>query len=250
LGQIISSRFRHFSVILFVSYQEICKKIEKEEFFCQADANIALEKLLKIKTKYYRIEAETREAPKYYRGRPKKDGEKKIREMRFGISVQIAENQDTIEKLREEAGCFVLLTNVPKNGKGCYSSREILRAYKDQYGIEQNFGFLKDPAIVNGIFLKKPERIEVLGLIFLLSLLIWRLIEHSMRRYIKEMDEDLPGWKKRRTKRPTSFMLVTKFFGVMVVKIGENRRLSKPLNSQQKEYLSAMEVEEEVFFKT
>ena len=48
----------------------------------------------------------------------------------------------------------------------------ILRTYKEQYGIEKNFGFLKDDQIVNALFLKRPERIEALGLI----LLIWRLL--------------------------------------------------------------------------
>ena len=62
-----------------------------------------------------------------------------------------------------------------------YDANEILKAYKDQYGIEQNFSFLKDPVIVNSIFLKSPQRIEVLGLVLLLSLLIWRLIERQMR---------------------------------------------------------------------
>jgi hypothetical protein len=32
-------------------------------------------------------------------------------------------------------------------------------------GIEKNFSFLKDPVIVNSLFLKKAERIEVLGLV-------------------------------------------------------------------------------------
>ena len=45
---------------------------------------------------------------------------------------------------------------------------------------QKNFSFLKDPVIVNSIFLKKAERIEVLGLVLLISLLIWRLMECSM----------------------------------------------------------------------
>jgi len=43
--------------------------------------------------------------------------------------------------------------------------------------IEKNFSFLKDDQIVNALFLKRPERIEALGLILLISLLLWRLIE-------------------------------------------------------------------------
>jgi transposase len=42
--------------------------------------------------------------------------------------------------------------------------------------IERNFGFLKDPLIANDMFLKKHHRIEALGLIFILALLLWRLM--------------------------------------------------------------------------
>ena len=79
-----------------------------------------------------------------------------------------------VSTFREEAGCFVLISNVPKvteDKKKRYDSKAILETYKDQYGIEQDFGFLKDPVIVNSVFLKKPRRIEVLGLILLTSLL-------------------------------------------------------------------------------
>ena len=104
--------------------------------------------------------------------------------------------------------------------------------------------------IVNGIFLKKAERIEVLGLVLLLSLLLWRLIEYSMRQYVEKTNNDLPGWEKRRTQRPTSFMLLTKFSGVIIVKIGNHRQLNKPLSTQQKEYLAALGLKEDIFLKS
>jgi hypothetical protein len=97
------------------------------------------------------------------------------------------------------------------------------------------------------MFLKKPEQIDVFGLVLLISLLIWRLIERSMRQYIKNGERDLPGWKRRRTTRPTTFMLMTKFQKVMIVKIGFERRLGKPFKPQQLEYLSALEVNPDAF---
>ncbi|MCP4409052.1 MAG: hypothetical protein GY807_15105 [Gammaproteobacteria bacterium] len=74
------------------------------------------------------------------------------------------------------AWCFVLLSNIPAEGEQGYSPEVILRTYKDQHAIERNFGFLKDDRIVNALFLKLAERIEALGLILLISLLIWRLM--------------------------------------------------------------------------
>jgi hypothetical protein len=43
----------------------------------------------------------------------------------------------------------------------------VLRASKEQHGREQNYGFFKDPLIVNRLFPQTPERIEALGLVLL-----------------------------------------------------------------------------------
>ncbi|KPA13549.1 hypothetical protein MHK_006266 [Candidatus Magnetomorum sp. HK-1] len=106
---------------------------------------------------------------------------------------------------------------------------------------------MKDPAIINGIFLKKVERIEVLGLILLLALLIWRLMERELRLYVKETGEELPGWNKGQTKRPTSFMLLTKFSRILVINCGGKRRLNRPLTEEQKKYLRALKIREDIF---
>jgi transposase len=81
-------------------------------------------------------------------------------------------------------------------GELAHSARDILTGYKDQHGTEQNYGFLKDPVIVNSLFLKKPERIEALGLILLLALLIWRLMERAMRTHVDTTSTPLTGWDK------------------------------------------------------
>lgn len=230
----------------YKSLKSGCKKVAKEEFFCCDDAQRAANQLQKTKSKYYAINTEVKEVPKYKKGRPK-NGIKEISEMHYRVSYEIEEIEESVEKFKKEAGCFVLISNVPKEGEDSYTPYLILKAYKDQYGIEQNFGFLKDPAIVNGIFLEKPERIEILGLILLLSLLIWRLIEHSLRQHVKNTGDDLPGWERRRTERPTTFMMVAKFSGVMIIKIGKKRILNKHLTQEQKEYLVALGLSEKIF---
>ena len=120
--------------------------------------------------------------------------------------------------------------------------KKILRTYKDQYGIENNFGFLKDDQIVNAIFLKLPERIEALGLILLISLLVWRLVEHVMRTELEEADTTLAGWDNKPTKRPTSYMVRWKFCGIIVLRIGEERQLARPLSETQEAFLKALKV--------
>ena len=87
-------------------------------------------------------------------------------------------------RLEEEAGCFVLLTNVPTAGALAHSASDILTGYKDQHGTEQHDSFLQDPVMVKSLCLKKPERLEALGLIVLLALLLWRLMERAMRTHV------------------------------------------------------------------
>ncbi len=71
---------------------------------------------------------------------------------------------------------FVLLTHVRGEEQGGHSAETTLRTYKEQHGIEKNFGLLKDNPIVNALFLKRFERIETLGLILLIALVVGRLI--------------------------------------------------------------------------
>jgi len=224
------------------------KKACKIDYACHADAEAAATRIANTKATYYRIKAEVEERPKYKRGRPK-GGVKEVAEMRYGISAIMTENEAAVATLREEAGCFVLITNVPgpQEQEGGYDSRAILHAYKEQHGMERNFGVLKDPVIVNSLFLETPERIEALGLILLTALLIWRLMERTMRQSVEESDEPVAGWDRKPTRRPTSFMMTTKFSGVMVIKIGTKRILNREFSSEQKQFLQALHVSAEVF---
>jgi transposase len=226
------------------------KKACKIDYACQADAEAAVKRIAQTKATYYRIEAEVEKRPTYKRGRPKA-GIKEVAHMRYGISVIITQDEDAVAILREEAGCFVLITNVPRarepKGEGEYDSHGILEAYKEQHGIERNFSFLKDPAIVDSLFLDRPERLEALALILLTALLIWRLMERSMRQSVEDHDEPMTGWDKKPTRRPTAFMMTTKFSGVMVIKIGTKRSLNREFSTGQKQFLQALNVNPDVF---
>ena len=222
------------------------RALSKQEFFCQADAEKAAAELRNGKHAFYTLLTQVIELPKYKRGRPKKDGSRTLDRLMYAVKVKIEETE-VASDLRKQTGCFVLICNVPSSGQNKYSSYDVLRAYKDQYGIEQNFGFLKNTPIVNCVFLKKAERIEVLALVLLLSLLIWRLIEYNMRRYAKENNRDLPGWEKRRTYKPTSFMVMSSFRYLLILKIGNQRRLAKPLSRNQLEYLRALGLKATIF---
>jgi transposase len=221
--------------------------LKKKRFFCRPDAEEAARELKAQTTLYHRLEVEIVERPRYGRGRPKKNGPHTPIAIEYQLSAKITEKEEEIARRRQLSGCFVLLSNVPAQGNEGYSAEKILRTYKDQHAIEKNFGFLKDDQIVNAIFLKRPERIESLGLILLISLLIWRLIEHTMRTELKAANATLPGWDDKPTQRPTSYMMTWKFKGIMVLLIGKESQLARPLSSVQKAFLKALKVPESCF---
>lgn len=222
--------------------QTAARTAEQQEYFCRADADAAAVQLRAVHAAYHRLDVTVEERPVYGRGRPSPHKPRPIKAMRYRLQTTISPQTERIARLEEEAGCFVLLTNVPTTGDLAHSARDILTVYKDQHGTEQNYGFLKDPVIVNSLFLKKPERIEALGLILLLALLLWRLMERAMRTYVDTTSTRLPGWDKKATERPTAFMMVTKFMGVIVVKLGDHRQLAHPLSGVQHQYLTALDV--------
>ena len=115
--------------------------------------------------------------------------------------------------------------------------------------VERNFGFLKDDLIVSSLFLKSPARIEALGLVLVLSLMIWRLMERTMRIFLKERKTTITGWEKRQTQKPTSFMMTTRFLSVIVLRTTVGRFVGTPFDEVQLEYLKALGVSVEVFTK-
>jgi transposase len=222
--------------------QTTARAAEQQEYFCRADADAAAARLRAVSAAYHRLEVAVEERLVYGRGRPSAHKPRPITARRYRLKTAISPQTERMARMEEEAGCFVLLTNVPTAGELAHSARDILTVYKEQHGTEQNYGFLKDPVIVNSLFLKKPERIEALGLILLLALLLWRLMERTMRTYVDTTRTPLPGWDKKATERPTAFMMITKFAGVIVFKCGHDRQLARPLSGVQQQYLSALDV--------
>jgi transposase len=218
------------------------REVSQQEDFCQADAEAAAIQLQALQSAYHRVAVMVEERPKYGPGRPSQKQPRVVKALRYGLQVTLHERTEVLACKRQAAGCFVLLTNVPTEGEMAHKAGAVLRAYKAQHGVEQNFAFLKDPVIVNSLFLKKPERIEALGLVLLLALLLWRLVERALRVYVETTGSTLTGWDKKATQRPTAFMMRTKFAAVMVVKTGASRQLTQPFSVVQQAYLSALGV--------
>lgn len=80
------------------------------------------------------------------KGRPKTGEVRKLQRREYDLKITIEDDPEKIEKLRLDAGCFVLIANVPIQDKEQnWSGAELLRRYKEQDGIEKISDFLRIP---------------------------------------------------------------------------------------------------------
>ena len=233
------------------SWSQKLAQIEKTFYYCMADTRAAMGSLQKETLRFHDIQLSIEQKPLYARGRPKADGTRTVKQMRYAITGALRQKPEAIDTIREQAGCFVLITNVPvegpPNSDTPYDGKKVLQAYKDQNGIEHNFSFLKDPVVINSIFLKKPERIEALGLVLVIALLLWRLIELNMRTHLEKQQMTIPGWDNKPTERPTTFMMTTKFDNIRIIKTRRQRTLNKRLSKVQEKYLLVLGLTSTIF---
>lgn len=215
---------------------------------CEADAIQAQKQINGISTAFHKATSFIIPFQAKLPGRPSKNKPVPTT-TKYNLEWNIIPKKEAIEKARTIAGCFILLTNVPEMGENnSLDSIELLRTYKGQYGVESGFAFLKDPIIVNDIFLKNPNRIDALGMVLVISLIVWRLMERSLRAYVNNTEELLPGWENRKTDKPTAFMVSVTMLGVIVLKLRDGKRLMlKAPRSKPAAYLRALGLNESVY---
>ena len=120
------------------------------------------------------------------------------------------------------------------------NAARLLQTYKGQYGVESDFAFLKDPLVVNDLFLKTPSRIDALGMVLIIALMVWRLMERTMRAHIENAKTTLPGWDNRTTTKPPTFMMATALTHIMVAVIGGKRLMLRGPGATQLAFLEAL----------
>lgn len=237
-----------------VQLQTNQQTFDKQVFHCEADAKEALDKWKqKKKWHYHDVQptVEARQTIKRKPGRPKKDA---IPEetVTFHIQLVVTFNEQVYEETCRKASRFVLVATVPPEYREkTIDAEEILRLYKGQIQVEMNFSFLKDPYFVDEIYLKKPARVEVLGYIFLLALLVYKVFQRRIRQHVTEKNP-LIGAGKRKLIHPTGqaiFQLFT-YLQVIVFTLPDGtkqRQFSKPLTYEQQKVLTYLGLDETVF---
>ena len=66
-----------------------------------------------------------------------------------------------------------------------------------------------------------------------------------MREHLRRSASTISGWDRKPTSTPTSFMMSTKFKGVLVARIGGQWHFTAPLSGEQLQYVHALGLSEE-----
>ena len=194
------------------------KKKNKEE--------IQLEiKQLKKTIKYHQISE-----IKYIKVKNKKEN------ISYICQIKYQEKKEVIELGKIKAGKFILATNVLEKEE--LSSSEILKAYKNQQSCERGFRFIKDPLfLASHVYVKNAKRVEVMGVIMGLCLLVYSIGQRMIRKELERKKEAIKNQVKKLTSRPTLRWIFQYFQGIHVIKIEEEEWINN-LNEERKKILS------------
>ncbi|MGE5482580.1 MAG: hypothetical protein ACM3VX_06735, partial [Bacteroidota bacterium] len=163
-------------------------------------------------------------------------------EVSYQVSIQVGELRPGTkeERLAKESG-LVLVTNILDETE--YPAERILREYKEQSTVEVRFRFLKDPTFVNALYLKKKERVEALGYVMLVALLLYTLIERAVRSGLAARKMYLPGPDGTKQWRSTARTIFEILSSLQIVRyIREGRRAERSLTALNKEQRLILEL--------
>ena len=204
------------------------KGLNKEEFKCKPDAEARMKAVLKEHEMLHGITGTIVENVLVKRkpGRPSKNQPQAPMEtITYGIVWTIHPPiEQKLEHWRQRKAAFVLITSV---SEALYDDYDVLKEYKKQINVEVRFRFLKDPMFVNAIYLKTPRRIEALGYVILLAVMIASLLELRIRNALKQEKAAISSGSRKKIKRPTARLLLNMLNRILVVYLDYDGRIER-----------------------
>lgn len=206
--------------------EDAVDQLDDRVFSCEPDARDELEKWFNNHDKTcFEINAEvveteqkkSREKP----GRPPKDWDPY--ETIFKIAADVHRDAAAITERKERASCFVVVTTLTESAE--WSAEAVLREYKEQQVVERRFPILKDPKRVGAIFLDRPDRVEALGYVLVMSLLVYSLIERRARQALATADEPMELAGGPKSFRPTGRRVLERFENMLVLDVDGIREI-------------------------
>ncbi len=238
--------------------EQVTKAMEAQKkctYHCEHDAQSALKQgMSDTELSFHRLGARVEHFEEIVRprSRPKKDAEPE-RATRYRIAYEpLTPDEESIQATRRKASRFVLVSTVPEELQGrTMDGSAILQTYKGQIGVECNFSILKDPYFVDEIYLKKPNRVEVLGYLFLIALLVYHAIQGKVRSQTSK-HRPLIATTKRKLEQPTTreIFRLLEYMQVIVFRMPDgsrHRQLGQPLQAEERRLLSMFGWDESLY---
>ena len=200
------------------------RKLSRQKFACIADAETAIKKL-SSSWKYHQItEIKFPEKPV----KATKSNLKKVAQTPtkiYQITGEIEPRNSAIEAEKVKAGRFILATNILD--AEAVTNPQVLSEYKAQQSNERGFRFIKDPLFfTDSVFVKKPERVEAIGMIMGLCLLVYNLAQRKLRQQLEATNEGVRNQVKKLTNKPTMRWIFQMFQAVHLVTINGEKQIS------------------------
>ncbi|MEK5037085.1 IS1634 family transposase [Sporosarcina sp. FSL K6-3457] len=199
--------------------------LHKGTFHCLADAQEAkqaFEKAHRLTLHRYQLSIDTEELPikRAKRGRPKKEDQLEFQTV-YRVHLALFEpDHDALETKRQLLSTFILITN--KLEETTFSALDVLKTYKGQTAAETRFRLLKEEQMIDAVFLKTPERIEALGIVYVMALLLYGMLEYRIRTSMKQETEPLILMGKRKLFAPTGKALLEQLADIQLILIRQN----------------------------
>jgi transposase len=191
------------------------KTLAGQDFACVADAIAAAEKL-STKMKWHKLSnIQTLEKLHYEkRGKPKPDA--LPTSISYRVTADVISMNTEISAQRVRCGRFILATNILDSRQ--FTADDALGEYKAQQSTERGFRFLKDPLFfTSSVFLKSARRIEALGMIMALCLLVYNLAQRQLRLALALSQDTIPNQLGKPTNSPTLRWVFQCFMAVHLV---------------------------------
>jgi len=128
------------------------------------------------------------------RGRPRKRPLPEIDGNHYRIDYEAKPVSETVRTQRlTQQSTFILIRTRTKGWS--ISDEEMIERYKGQFHNEHGFAWLKSGPShkgLNPIFLETPERIAALCFLYVVGLMVWTLVQRTVRKNLKEWKLGLP----------------------------------------------------------
>ncbi|RJX47993.1 IS1634 family transposase [Halonotius pteroides] len=206
--------------------EDAVEELSTRVFACERDAKQELKTWLNDhQEECFEVEAEvveteqkkSRDKP----GRPPKDWEPY--ETVYKIAASVQRDAAAITTYKQRESCYVLVTSIEDAEE--WPPKRVLKEYKQQITVEQSFPVVKDPKRVGAVYLKDHQRLEALGYVLIMALLVYSLIERRARLALMDADEPMELSGGPSTYRPTGRRVLQRFENMLVSRVDGKRVL-------------------------